>query len=88
MDLPTGNVIVESTTPRPVLREMNQLHVNAPKGLWTYIADLFALGLIFMGISGLFILKGKKGLGGRGKWFVLAGTVVPVGYWLWFEYLQ
>ncbi len=88
VDLPTGNVLVEQTTPRPVLRAMNQLHVNAPKGLWTYIADLFALGLIFMGISGLFILKGKRGLGGRGKWFVLAGTIVPVGYWIWFEYLQ
>ncbi|MFZ4622078.1 MAG: PepSY-associated TM helix domain-containing protein [Bacteroidota bacterium] len=88
VDLPTGNVMIESVNRRPVLFEMNQLHLNAPKGLWTYIADVFAVSLIFMGISGLFILKGKSGLGGRGKWFVLAGTALPLGYWVWFQYLQ
>jgi hypothetical protein len=88
IDLPTGNVLIESVQRRMVLYEMNQLHLNAPKGIWTYIADVFAVSLIFMGISGLFILKGKKGLGGRGKWFVLAGTILPLGYWIWFQYLQ
>lgn len=88
IDLPTGNVMIESVERRMVLFEMNQLHLNAPKGLWTYIADLFAVSLIFMGISGLFILKGKRGLGGRGKWFVLAGTALPLGYWIWYQYLQ
>ncbi len=88
IDLPTGNVMIESVERRIVLYEMNQLHLNAPKGIWTYIADVFAVSLIFMGISGLFILKGKKGLGGRGKWFVIAGTILPLGYWIWFQYLQ
>ena len=88
IDLPTGTVLIEETRRRMVLFEMNQLHLNAPKGIWTYIADLFALSLIFMGISGLFILKGKTGLWGRGKWFVLAGTALPLGYWIWFQYLQ
>ncbi|MFA6457669.1 MAG: PepSY-associated TM helix domain-containing protein [Bacteroidota bacterium] len=88
VDLPTGNVLIEQTRRRMVLFEMNQLHVNAPKGLWTYIADLFALSLIFMGISGLFILKGKNGLKGRGKWFVSAGTALPLLYWIWYQYLQ
>ncbi len=88
VDLPTGNVLIETTQRRMVLFEMNQLHLNAPKGLWTFIADLFALSLIFMGISGMFIQKGKTGLMGRGKWFVLIGTVIPVGYWIWYQYLQ
>lgn len=88
VDLPTGNVMIERTASRPVLFEMNQLHLNAPKGVWTYIADLFAISLIFMGISGLFILKGRTGLMGRGKWFVLAGAVIPVGYWIWYQYLS
>lgn len=87
IDLPTGNVLIEATHRRMVLFEMNQLHLNAPKGIWTYIADLFALSLIFMGISGLFILKGKTGLKGRGKWLVAVGTAIPLLYWVWYQYL-
>ncbi|MFA6440100.1 MAG: PepSY-associated TM helix domain-containing protein [Bacteriovoracaceae bacterium] len=88
IDLPTGTVLIEENRPRRVLFEMNQLHLNAPKGIWTYIADLFALSLIFMGVSGLFILKGKNGLKGRGKWFVLIGTALPLLYWIWYQFLQ
>ncbi|MDP1677745.1 MAG: PepSY-associated TM helix domain-containing protein [Bacteroidota bacterium] len=88
VDLPTGNVLIESTPSRPVLFEMNQLHLNAVKGVWTYIADIFALGLIFMGISGMFILKGSTGIMGRGKWFVVIGTIIPLFYWIWYQYLQ
>jgi hypothetical protein len=88
IDLPTGNVLIEATQRRMVLFEMNQLHLNAPKGIWTYIADLFAVSLIFMGISGILILKGRSGLMGRGKWFVLVGTVIPLFYWIWYQYLQ
>lgn len=88
IDLPTGNVLVEETTPRRVLYEMNQLHLNAPKKLWTYVADLFALALITMGITGLFMLKGPNGLAGRGKWFVGAGVLIPVAYWIYFANFQ
>ncbi len=86
IDLPTGNVLIEETKPRRVLYEMNQLHVNAPKKLWTLIADLFALGLITMALTGLFMLKGPTGIAGRGKWFVAAGVLVPVAYWMYFMY--
>lgn len=84
IDLPTGNVLKESTPSRPVLFEMNQLHLNASKGVWTYIADLFAFGLIFMAISGLFMLKGENGLFGRGKWLVGVGISIPFFYWFVF----
>lgn len=86
IDLPTGHVLKESTPPRRVLYEMNQLHLNTTKGIWTYIADLFAVALIFMGISGLFILKGKTGLRGRGKWLVTVGALIPLFYWLFYLY--
>jgi hypothetical protein len=88
VDLLTGNVLIESTPRRIVLFEMNQLHLNSVKGVWTYIADLFALSLIFMGISGMFVLKGSTGLKERGKWFVLIGTIIPLFYWIWHQYLQ
>jgi hypothetical protein len=88
VDLPTGNVLIESTPRRLVLFEMNQLHLNSIKGIWTYIADIFALGLIFMGISGMFVLKGSTGILGRGKWFVLIGMLIPFLYWVWYQYIE
>ena len=83
IDLPTGNVLIEATQPRRVLYEMNQLHINAPKSVWTYIADLFAVSLIFMAITGIFMLKGSTGITGRGKWFVSIGVLIPVVYWIY-----
>jgi hypothetical protein len=84
IDLPTGTVIVETIHPRPVLYELNQLHLNHPKGIWTYISDFFALSLIVIAITGIFVLKGKNGLVGRGAWFIGAGILVPVAYWVYY----
>jgi hypothetical protein len=64
-----------------VLYEFNQLHLNAPKGLWTYIADLYALALIALSVTGMFVLRGRLGMAGRGAWLVGAGVLVPVVYW-------
>ncbi len=86
IDIPTGNVIVESTIPRRVLYEMNQLHLNSPKGIWTYIADLYAFSLIFVAITGLFVLKGKTGITGRGAWLTTIGVLIPALYWVYYLY--
>lgn len=87
IDVPTGHVIEEAVRPRPVLYQMNQLHINASKGVWTVVSDLYAVALIFMAISGMFVLRGKPGLAGRGKWLVAAGMLVPLAYlayrWSW-----
>ena len=82
VDLPTGKVMIESTVPRRVLYEMNQLHLNGPKHAWTYIADLYAVSLVFLALTGLFVLKGRLGISGRGGWLTAAGTLLPLGYWL------
>lgn len=86
IDIPTGNVLIETTRERRVLYEMNQLHLNAPKEWWTYIADLFALSLIVVAITGLFVLKGKNGITGRGAWLTTLGVLVPVVYWIYYLY--
>lgn len=88
IDIPTGNVLIEQTKPRRVLYEMNQLHINAPKKLWTFIADLFALSLITMAITGMFMLKGPTGLTGRGKWLVGLGLLIPAMYWVYWINFQ
>lgn len=63
---------------RAGLYEVNVLHLNTLKGAWTYIADAFALGLVFLALTGLFMNKGKTGLEGRGKYFLAAGLAVPI----------
>jgi hypothetical protein len=87
IDIPTGKVIVESVRQRRVLFEFNQLHVNAPKKAWTYIADAYALSLIIVAITGMFVLKGRTGISGRGAWLVSLGVLIPVGYWLLYLYV-
>ncbi len=82
VDLPTGKVLVEAAIPRPVLYEFNQLHLNSIKGVWTYIADVFAVAMMLLAVTGLFIVKGERGPLGRGKWFILGGIVVPLFFWL------
>ncbi|HBH31271.1 MAG: PepSY-associated TM helix domain-containing protein [Desulfofustis sp. PB-SRB1] len=82
VDLNTGSVFQEKSTKRPFLYEANFLHLNHPKKLWTWFADLYAVSLGLLAVSGLFILKGKKGLAGRGKWLVGVGFVIPL-FFLW-----
>lgn len=71
-------VTLETVENRTIIRETNFLHLNNPKKLWTWIADIFAVGLIILAITGIFMIKGKKGITGRGKWFVLIGILIPI----------
>jgi hypothetical protein len=88
VDLPTGRVIVERNIPRPVLREFNDLHLNTPKGVWTWIADVYALALILLAVTGLFVLKGRHGITRRGGWLTAAGIILPGVYWIYHLYLE
>lgn len=83
VDLPTGKILRERVMPRPVLFEFNQLHLNTPRGLWTYLADLYALSLIALAVTGLFVLKGAKGITGRGAWLTALGVLLPAMYWVY-----
>lgn len=75
---------VETTEKRVGLFFANYLHLNKAKRVWTYIADVFAVLLIYLSISGLFMVKGANGLGRRGWIFVLAGLILPLGfYWMY-----
>lgn len=63
---------------RPVFNQINILHYNAPKKLWTWFSDLYAAGLIILAITGLFIIRGKNGITGRGAWLTSAGIIIPL----------
>lgn len=68
---------------RWLLRQLNFLHLNEGKGVWTYVADLYAVLLAFLAISGAIVVKGRRGLKGRGGVLLALGVAVPVlGYFL------
>lgn len=75
----TGELSYEHHSKRPFVFWINKLHYNKVGG-WTIMADLFAVSLIFFAISGLFIVSRKHGIMGRGKWFLIAGVLIPVAY--------
>lgn len=77
-DLTTGELTREEIKARPILKASNFLHLNTPRKIWTYVADLFAFGLIFLAISGLFMVKGRNGMKWRGTWLTIAGILIPV----------
>jgi hypothetical protein len=84
VDLTTGEATVELVRRRPLLFATNFLHLNHPKRLWTWVADLYAVALGLLAVTGLFVLKGKKGITGRGAWLTAAGAVVPLLFlWLY-----
>jgi len=79
----TGKVVEEGQSPRWFLRAANWLHLNRGKKAWTYVADTYALILLYLAISGLFMIPGRKGLLGRGAAIALLGAAVPIGYVVW-----
>ncbi len=77
-NLVTGKGNLETIKKRPVFNQVNFLHYNTPKKLWTWFSDSFAVGLIILAITGLFVLRGKNGLAKRGVYFVVVGIFIPL----------
>jgi hypothetical protein len=82
VDTSNGTVFQEKSKKRTLLYQMNFLHLNHAKKLWTWFADIYAVALGLLAITGLFVLRGKKGISGRGAWLVGAGFIVPI-FFLW-----
>jgi len=69
----TGAAQYESVKKRPILGSLNRLHYNPSKN-WTVFSDIFAACLIVITITGLVMVKGKKGL-----WIELSvGIAIPL----------
>lgn len=75
--LSDGVGVYETIRRRPLLYEVNFLHLN-PRGWWRIFADVFALALIVIAVTGLVVLRGKDGITGRGKWLVGTGLLLPL----------
>jgi len=72
---------------RPVLRDLNFLHLNERHGAWTWFADGYALVLLFLALSGALMVKGPGGLRGRGSVLLALGVAVPLAALLVLRYL-
>lgn len=60
----------------PVLNEMTEMHYSL-NTFWAWFSDIFSIGLLTVTITGLFLIKGKKGIRGVGGIELLIGLVLP-----------
>ncbi len=77
VDVETGEGTAEFLKKRQVFYQVNFLHYN-PNAWWTWFSDIFAGVLILLAITSLFMVKGNKGMKGRGGWLTAAGIIIPV----------
>ena len=80
VDLKARTISQNGQSERFLLKTANFLHLNRGKRAWTFIADSYAVLLLVLASSGLFMVKGQKGVLGRGGIFVAIGAAVPVLY--------
>jgi hypothetical protein len=76
--LRTGEAEHTVSRERFLLRDLNFLHLNEGRGAWTWVADIFAGALLFLALSGAIMVKGRKGLRGRGGILLAIGVALPI----------
>lgn len=77
VNIKSGNGYAEYLKRRPVFYEVNYLHYN-PNRIWMWFSDAFAAALILFAITSFFMVKGKKGITGRGGIYTLLGIIIPI----------
>ena len=80
VELASGEVFEEEQKERFFFRVANWLHYNRGKAAWTYVADGYAVLLLFLALSGTIMLRGRKGFIGRGAVLLALGAAVPILY--------
>lgn len=80
VDLSTGRVEHHGFRRRPVLYALNFMHLNSGKAPWTGIADAYAGLLIMLALTGILMVRGRRGLAGRGGIMLAVGILLPLIY--------
>jgi hypothetical protein len=73
-----SELVVQARERRAFIGAANWLHTARNKSGWRYVADIYALLLLYLAISGIFMIKGKLGLKWRGAVLISIGVAVPV----------
>lgn len=77
VNIRNGKGRAEYLKKRPVFYEVNYLHYN-PNRIWTWFSDAFSASLILFAITSFFMVKGKKGMTGRGGIYTALGILIPI----------
>ncbi|UMB54241.1 PepSY-associated TM helix domain-containing protein [Lutibacter sp. A64] len=77
VNIKNGKGYAEYLKKRPVFYEVNYLHYN-PNRIWTWFSDLYAAALILFAVTSFFMVKGKKGITGRGGIYAALGILIPL----------
>jgi uncharacterized protein len=73
-------VTIQTRRDRFFFRVADWLHATRGKQGWKYIADAYAVLLLYLAISGVFMIKGRLGLRWRGAVLISLGLAGPIGY--------
>jgi hypothetical protein len=73
----SGSGQAEFLRKRLMFYEANYLHYN-PNSWWMWFSDIYAGALILFAISALFMVRGKKGIVGRGGIYAVLGIIIPL----------
>ena len=71
---------VQSRRDRMFFRVAVWLHATRGKQAWKFIADAYAALLLYLAVSGIFMIKGRLGLRWRGAMLITVGLAAPIGY--------
>jgi hypothetical protein len=74
------SVTIQTRRDRMFFRVADWLHATRGKQAWKFIADAYAVLLLYLAISGIFMIKGKLGLRWRGAALIAVGLGGPLGY--------
>lgn len=80
VNLATGEVVEHGFAKRPFIYEVNFMHLNSGKAPWTGIADVYAGILCVLALTGPWLVRGRKGLKGRGGALMALGILLPLVY--------
>jgi len=73
-------VTVQLRRDRLFFRVADWLHATRGKQAWKFIADAYAALLLYLAISGIFMIRGRLGLRWRGATLIVVGLAAPIGY--------
>ena len=73
-----SELTIQGRERRAFIGAANWLHTARNKSGWGYVADTYALLLLYLAISGIFMIKGRLGLKWRGALLISIGVAVPI----------
>lgn len=77
INMRSGKGKIETYRVTPILGQMTQLHQDTSKW-WIYYSDVFAVALLTIALTGMFIEKGRLSFKSRGWKLALIGIIFPL----------